>query len=35
MRLAMAQPLGWAGPAEQYLALYADARAHRHGPPGN
>ena len=35
MRQAMAQPLGWAGPAAQYLALYAAARARRHGPPGN
>lgn len=35
MRRAMAQSLGWAGPAAQYLALYAAARGRRGDRPGN
>ena len=32
---AMAQRLGWGGPARQYLALYEAVRTRRRGPPGN
>jgi starch synthase len=35
MRRGMAQSLGWAGPASQYLALYAAARGRRGERPGN
>ena len=35
MRRAMAQSLGWAGPAAQYLALYAAARGRRGERPVN
>lgn len=33
MRAGMARPLGWDGPARQYLALYEDACRSRHVPP--
>jgi starch synthase len=33
MARAMAQPLQWAGPAREYLALYAEALRERLRPP--
>ena len=35
VRRAMAQPLGWAGPARQYLDLYRTALGRPRGSPGN